>query len=191
MAHWLYLHGFKSGPGSLKVTETRGFLARHAPGTELLCPALSPHPAEALAQAERVLAGLTEPPLLIGSSLGGFYATALAERHGLPAVLINPSVRPFERFDAFYGEHENPYSGERFTLGEADRAALEAMYVAHPNPAHYWLVLGSADEVLDWRLAARHFAGARQTVLNHDDHRLARWPQRLPELARFAAGHQA
>ncbi|MGL6069796.1 YqiA/YcfP family alpha/beta fold hydrolase [Craterilacuibacter sp.] len=183
MPHWLYLHGFKSGPGSLKACETRDYLAKRHPDITLHCPALSPYPAQALAQAAQLITRLPEKPLLIGSSLGGFYATALAERFGLRAVLINPSVRPFEHFGVFGGVHENPYHGECFTLGETDRQALQQMFVAAPTPAYYWLVQGSHDKILDWREAARHYAGCRMTVLNGDDHRLARWPQILPAIA--------
>lgn len=180
MPHWLYLHGFKSGPGSLKVSETRDYLASQHPDITLHYPALSPYPAQALAQAARLIESLPDKPLLIGSSLGGFYATALAERYELTAVLINPSVRPFDHFGVFGGMHENPYNGECFTLGDADQAALQQMYVACPSAGRYWLVQGSHDEILDWREAARHYAGCRMTVLNGDDHRLARWPEMLP-----------
>ena len=182
MPNWLYLHGFKSGPGSLKVSETRDYLATHQPDTTLLCPALSPYPAQALQQAAGLIESLSEKPLLIGSSLGGFYATALAERYGLKAVLINPSVRPFDHFSAFGGEQINPYNGEHFILGDADRQALQQMFVATPQAARYWLVQGSHDEILDWREAVRHYRGCRMTVLNGDDHRLARWPSLLPAL---------
>lgn len=189
MRHWLYLHGFLSGPGSAKVSETRAYLAPRAAAVTLHCPALSPYPAQALAQTAELIASLPQPPLLIGSSLGGFYATALAERFALPAVLINPALQPDAQPGIFGCPQFDPNRGTFFTLGEADRAALRAAAVTQPTLARYWLVLGSADAVIDWREAARRYAGARTTVLNGDDHRLARWPQCLPAIdAWHAAG---
>ncbi|VEB39893.1 esterase YqiA [Chromobacterium violaceum] len=82
--HIVYLHGFNSGPQSLKAGETASWLRQHAPDIVLHCPRLSPHPAEAARQADELIAGLPADTLLIGSSLGGFYATLQAERHDRP-----------------------------------------------------------------------------------------------------------
>lgn len=185
--HFLYLHGFNSGPGSAKASETRAFLATLAAGHTLHSPALSPYPGQALQQARELVQRLPAETVLIGSSLGGFYATWLAESCDRRAVLINPAVRPFTRLSVLLEEHCNPYSGERYRLGETDMAELKRHFIARPQPQRYWLVLGSADETLDWREAARHYAGCRQTVLASDDHRLQRWHECLPELLAFAA----
>lgn len=183
--HIVYLHGFNSGPQSLKAGETAAWLGRHAPDVALHCPRLSPHPAEAIMQAETLLQALPPETLLIGSSLGGFYATHLAERHSRPAALINPAVRPDRDLARFAGEQTNPYTGEVYTLGEADLQALLALRVAKPSPGRYWLLLGSRDEVLDWREAAGHYPGSRQSVFNGDDHRLNNWPKVLPAVVEW------
>ncbi|OHX11101.1 hypothetical protein BI343_05875 [Chromobacterium amazonense] len=180
--HIVYLHGFNSSPKSLKAGETAVWLNLHAQDIELHCPKLSPHPAEAIRQAETLLLSLPADTLLIGSSLGGFYATYLAERHGRPAALINPAIRPDRDLARFAGEQTNPYTGEVYTLGDADLAALQAQKTDKPTAGRYWLLLGSRDEVLDWREAARHYNGNRQTVFNGDDHRLNNWPKVLPDV---------
>ncbi|WP_434631731.1 YqiA/YcfP family alpha/beta fold hydrolase [Chromobacterium sp. CV08] len=180
--HIVYLHGFNSGPQSLKAGETAAWLRQHAPDIGLSCPRLSPHPAEAIAQASALLDALAADTLLIGSSLGGFYATHLAQRYALPAALINPAVRPDRDLARFAGEQTNPYTGEVYTLGEADLRALQAQRVEKPDSGRYWLLLGSRDETLDWREAAVHYRHSRQTVLNGDDHRLNNWPKVLPEV---------
>ncbi|POZ60862.1 YqiA/YcfP family alpha/beta fold hydrolase, partial [Chromobacterium alticapitis] len=154
--HIVYLHGFNSSPLSLKAGETAAWLAAHAPDIQFHCPRLSPHPAEALSQAETLLLALPPNTLLIGSSLGGFYATCLAERHGRPAALINPAVRPDRDLARFAGKQTNPYTGEVYTLGDDDLQALLAQRVDQPSAGRYWLLLGSRDEVLDWREAACH-----------------------------------
>ncbi|AXE32632.1 hypothetical protein DK842_08295 [Chromobacterium phragmitis] len=182
MMHIVYLHGFNSGPQSLKAGETAAWLREHAPDISLHCPRLSPHPAEAIRQAEQLLSGLPADALLIGSSLGGFYATHLAERHGLPAALINPAVRPDRDLERFRGEQTNPYTGEVYTLGNDDLRALLAQKTDAPDNGRYWLLLGSRDETLDWREAAVHYRHSRQTVFNGDDHRLNNWPKVLPQV---------
>lgn len=187
MKQLVYLHGFNSGPQSLKAEETRDWLARHAPHTGFHCPQLSVHPAIALDQAHRLVAGLPADTLLVGSSLGGFYAAWLAQTLGRRAVLINPTVQPHLDLAQFPREQVHPYTGEHYLLDDADVATLAGHRLARPDPARFWLVLGSADEVLDWRLSARLFQGCRQTLFNGDDHRLTRWPECLPHLAAFAA----
>ena len=182
MTHYLYLHGFQSGPQSLKARETHDFLAASGAGHSFAAPQLSPYPATAIAQAASLIAAQQQPLVLIGSSLGGFYASHLAERFRLPAVLINPAITPQHDLARFLGPQHNPYTGEDYVLTEQHMAELEAIQPAGVTAANYWLVLGTADEVLDWRVAARHYAGARQTVFNGDDHRLQRWPQCLPGL---------
>lgn len=182
MTHYLYLHGFQSGPQSLKARETGDFLAGCGQPHAFSAPQLSPYPATAIAQLANWLTARREPVVLIGSSLGGFYATHLAERFGLPALLINPAVYPEHDLARFLGPQHNPYTGEDYVLTEQHMAELQAIRPERLHAANYWLVLGTADEVLDWRVAARHYRGARQTMFNGDDHRLQRWPQCLPGL---------
>ena len=182
MTHYLYLHGFQSGPQSLKARETQAYLHAIAPAAGFSSPQLSPYPAQAIAQVAALIDSIEQPLVLIGSSLGGYYATCLAERFGLPAVLINPAIRPEADLARFMGPLHNPYTGEHYTLGPQHMDELIALRPARLHAANYWLVLGTADEVLDWREAVRHYAGARTTVLNGDDHRLQGWPQCLPGL---------
>lgn len=180
--HWLYLHGFNSGPQSLKARETAEFLARNAPHITLHCPKLAPHPARALQEARSLLERLPDDTLLIGSSLGGFYATWLAETCRRNAVLINPAIRPWLALGDRLGPQHNTYTGDDYLLTEDDLHCLAQHAVATPDPARFRLFLGTADTVLDWREAMRHFPGARFTIFNGDDHRLGRWPECLPAL---------
>lgn len=186
MTDYLYLHGFNSGPQSLKARETADWLARHDPASHFHCPSLSVHPAQALPQAARVLTSLQENTLLIGSSLGGFYAAWLAQTLNRRAVLINPAIEPHLDLSHLPREQIHPGTGEHYYLDDADQEALRTHQIAHPDLDRFWLVLGTADEVLDWRHAARRFQGCRQTLFNGDDHRLQRWPECLPQLAQFA-----
>jgi predicted esterase YcpF (UPF0227 family) len=187
MTNYVYLHGFNSSPLSLKAQETRIWLEQNDPTVGFHCPDLSPHPQQALIQAHALIASLPADTLLIGSSLGGFYAAWLAHKLDRKAVLINPAVLPQQDLQRFGGEQQNPYSGETYFLDASDFKVLEAHQVAHPDQRRFWLILGSSDEVLDWQQAAVHYQGCKQTIFNGDDHRLDRWRECLPLLASFAA----
>ena len=88
----LYLHGFRSSPASWKVRLLSDYMAAAGLEDKFVCPALSHVPKLAIEQAEALIAATAGPVALVGSSLGGYYATWLAEKHNLPAVLINPAV---------------------------------------------------------------------------------------------------
>ena len=124
---------------------------------------------------------------MIGSSLGGFYATHLAEKHGLRAVLVNPAVVAPLELERFLGAQTWLYSGETFDFTRqhiAELAALEVPRLA--DPARYWLLTEEGDETLDYRHAVSRYAGARQTVLPGGDHSFTRWDDYLDEVIAFA-----
>lgn len=184
----VYLHGFRSGPQSAKVRLLAERMAQLGLSDQLWCGQLPHVPAEAIALVEKAIAACASPPTLVGSSLGGFYATWLAERHGLRAALLNPFV-PHAGFDfaLFLGEHENLYSGERFAFTHEHLAqvmALDTPRISHPEDI--WLLAEEGDEVLDCREAVRRYAGCRQTVLPGGDHSFTRWPDYVDEIVRFA-----
>src|SRR5690606_26482169 len=125
----------------------------------LRIPALPHHPRQAIAQLEACLAELGRP-LLVGSSLGGYYATHLAERHGLKALLINPAVTPHRRFDGYLGPQTNLYTGEVWELTQDHIAALAELEVAPPQDAErYQVWLQTGDETLDYRDAVEFYRG--------------------------------
>ena len=110
----LYLHGFCSSPASWKARLLGEEMARCGLAAHFVCPALSPVPAQAIADLSRFLESVGRPVTLIGSSLGGHYASYLAAQFDLPAVLINPAVVSVLSAELFIGEHSNFHSGERF-----------------------------------------------------------------------------
>ncbi|WP_110650828.1 YqiA/YcfP family alpha/beta fold hydrolase [Salinicola peritrichatus] len=188
----LYLHGFNSGSASPKAQWVKAAcvkLAAHE-GQPLACltPQLSDRPDVALAQAESALFELGDDTLLVGSSMGGFLATCLAERHGLRAVLINPAVKPARFVADYLGQSlVNAYTGETFTIGNAHFEQLNALEwerIVHPE--RYLLLLGSADETLDCRDALHAYAGCRTLIHPGGDHGFSVLPQYLPAL--FAHG---
>jgi uncharacterized protein len=186
----LYLHGFTSGPQSGKVQALAARMAARGLSDRLIAPQLpaSPHAAIALADTliARVGAGGTALTL-VGSSLGGFYVTWLAEKLSLKAVLINPAVVAAIELERYLGPQTWLYSGKPFEFTRQHIDELRALEVPHlADPSHYWLLVEEGDETLDYRQAVARYAGARQTVLPGGDHSFTRWDDYLDEVLAFA-----
>ncbi len=185
----LYLHGFISSPASRKAVMLGDYLRGQAPDVEYLVPALHHRPAQAISQVEERCRGKGpgRRSSLVGSSLGGFYATVAAERIGCRAVVLNPAVHPHRHFERYLGPQENLYTGERFDLTPEHVAELEALDPpAITRPERYWLIVETADEVLDYRDAVAYYAGAFQSVVQGGDHSLASFPEFVPDIVAWA-----
>ncbi|MEO7404121.1 MAG: YqiA/YcfP family alpha/beta fold hydrolase [Burkholderiales bacterium] len=187
----IYLHGFNSTPQSKKATQLRDAMTARGFGEQFACPTLSHWPARAIETIEAAIAragALSNdvPITLLGSSLGGFYATHLAEKHAVRAVLVNPAVYPERDLAKYLGPQQNLYSGERYELTPEHMTQLKALAVSSVHPERYWLVAETADEVLDYREAVNLYAGARQTVIEGGDHTLQSFPQHIDAILAFA-----
>ncbi|MBL8515388.1 MAG: alpha/beta fold hydrolase [Betaproteobacteria bacterium] len=181
----VYLHGFNSSPDSKKTAALKRYLERGGQGERYHCPKLSHRPSEAMRDLEALLARLGEFAL-IGSSLGGFYATHLTERHGCKAVLVNPAVRADRLLAPFVGPQTNLYSGEKYDFTPGHVADLSALVPRKPlSVARYWLLVESGDATLDYREAVAHYAGSRQTVIEGGDHGFQSWDRLLPEVVEW------
>jgi len=183
----IYLHGFNSGPQSTKAQLLRRALEERGLGARFACPQLPHRPAEAIALVEGEIARCPWGAVtLVGSSLGGFYATHLAEKHGLRAVLLNPGVSPQRDLAGYLGVQRNLYSGEEYELTRADLAAWGRLATPTVHPERYLLLVETGDEVLDYREAVRKYAGCRQIVVAGGDHSLASFPEHIPVVLEFA-----
>lgn len=188
----VYLHGFRSSPHSVKaqamVRAVAALPADRRPA--LVVPDLGHAPAAAIAKVLALVGAHRRdgaPLAFVGSSLGGYYATHLAERLGARAVLINPAVRPFDDLAPYRGTQTNMYSGERFEVTDAHFAELRALAVPRiTRPDRYFLLVQSGDEVLDWREAVGHYAGAWQFVQGGGDHAFQDFEAQIPAILRFA-----
>lgn len=188
----VYLHGFRSAPASIKARALSERMQARGLGEHFWCEQIPVPPRDAIALVEaqllRCMATSGRPaPTLVGSSLGGYYATWLAERHGLRAVVVNPAVVAPLALEAWTGKQTNMYTGETFDFRREyidDLRALDVERITHPE--HFWLLVETGDEVLDYREAVRKYAGARQTVLPGGDHSFTRWTDYLDEIIEFA-----
>lgn len=187
-SHLLYIHGFLSSPKSLKARQLGGWLAANHPDIHFHCPFLTPHPATTRVVLENfVEMTLPQPVRLVGSSLGGYWATWLAEKYDLRAVLINPAVQPsLLKPDYLDVELENYHTGDTYILTGDDAAALMAVDTpVIQRPRNYWLMVQTGDETLDYRLAVRKYAACKQLVESGGDHSFRDFPRWFPELIEF------
>jgi predicted esterase YcpF (UPF0227 family) len=170
----LYLHGFNSAPQSVKGQILASASAELARPPRFHLPQLSHRPAQAMRDVctwiDREAPGGRDLGL-IGSSLGGFYATFLAEKYGARAVLINPAIRPHEDLRAFAGRQRNLYTGEEYEVTPAHFDELSALAVTRiTQPERYFLLARTGDEILDWRESVAFYAGAFQYIAGGGDH---------------------
>jgi predicted esterase YcpF (UPF0227 family) len=189
LTHLLYLHGFRSSPGSFKARRMADWLASHRPDLHWWCPQLPAAPMQAL---QLLIDGVEGTwPLastaVIGSSLGGFYATMLAERWDCRAALLNPAVDPARDLAGQVGTHpgwHDPLQTIEFRAADLD--ALRSMAPgALTRPERYFALLAQGDAVLDWRDMAARYAGAQLHVIEGSDHALSDFDRHLPGLLAF------
>jgi hypothetical protein len=180
----VYIHGFNSSPASFKARVLQAALAQRAPAVTFLAPALPHAPAVAASLLDELVAA-HPGALLVGSSLGGYYATWLAERHDLRAVLLNPAVRPYDLLAGHLGTQTNLYTGEKYEFTLAHVAELRALEVATLMPQRYLLLVETGDEVLDYRQAVARYVGARQQVIEGGDHGLSDFSQHLDAVLEY------
>lgn len=183
VTHLLYLHGFRSSPRSTKAVQVATHMARHHPGVVWWCPQLPPSPASAWALIQQATAQWPRSTMgVIGSSLGGYYATRVAHDTGCRAVLLNPAVhaaRDLARHIGVQTAWHNPK--ERFFFEPRFVDELAALAVGPlPHPERCLLVAAQGDEVLDWREMVARYPGSPHRVVAGGDHALSGFDTHLP-----------
>ncbi len=193
--HLLYLHGFRSSPRSAKAHRMATEVERwRAAGLDITwaCPQLPPSPTEAMADIDAIVDDWPHDTMaVIGSSLGGFYATVVAEKYGCRAVVINPAVAPARDLARYIGEqHAFHDPQDRFFFRAEFVDELKAIE-PHPitRPTRYFALIAQGDEVLDWQEMVAHYApqdlGVALTLLEGSDHAVSDFDQHLPVLLRW------
>ena len=186
--HLLYLHGFRSSPQSAKAQKVAARVRSQHPGVTWWCPQLPPSPRAAAALIEAGIAGWPRERMAVcGSSLGGFYATWVAERTGCKAVLLNPAVDPARDLAGYIGEQtawHDPAQHFFFRPEYIDELrALQCGPITRPE--RYCAVIAKGDELLDWREMTARYPGAHVRLLEGSDHGLSDFDEHLPHILKF------
>jgi uncharacterized protein len=180
----IYIHGFNSSPASSKAQRLQERFAALGRAHDLIAPAL-PHSPAAAAQLLADLAGAHPRAALIGSSLGGYYATWLAEKFALRAVLVNPAVRPYELLAGHLGPQKNYHTGEEYEFTARHVDELRALEVESITAQRYLLLVATGDEVLDYRSAVERYRSARQLIIEGGDHSLSDFAGHIDAVLEF------
>lgn len=187
MSMLLYLHGFNSSPQSKKAIETERWLQLNAPNIKFFCPQLSPYASTVMQSlAELIEAYLPQPIYLVGSSMGGFFATCLSEQYNLPAVLINPAVNPGSGLHSWLGENSNFMTGERWVFEPRhikEYSDLNPQQIKRLQ--NYKILLQTGDEVLDYRHAQKRYIGCAIETEVGGDHSFVDYQRHIPAILKF------
>lgn len=186
--HVLYLHGFRSSPQSTKARQVADVMATQFPHITWWCPQLPPSPKAAAALIQQGTAHWpTQSMAVMGSSLGGFYATWLAAQRGCKAVLLNPAIHPARDLAKYIGEQTAWHDpAERFFFAPEFVDELRALDVGPlPHPERVWALIAKGDEVLDWREMTARYPNSPQVVMEGGDHAISNFDQYLPQVLAF------
>jgi uncharacterized protein len=188
VTHLLYLHGFRSSPRSFKAQQVGTRVRVRHPEVEWWCPQLPPSPRAAMQMVTQGIAGWPRGSMgVIGSSLGGFYATHVAETTGCRAVLLNPAVHAARDLAKYVGDQTSYHDpAEHFYFDPAYVDELRALeHGAVALPSNYFDVVAKGDEVLDWREMTGRYPGARIKLLEGSDHALSDFDDHIDEVLAF------
>ena len=189
MMNIVYLHGFQSSPLSMKGQLLYAYVQQHRPDIQMHLPDLNAPPLEVLAQLSALIQSLSNVAL-VGSSLGGFYATQLVAQHHVPAVVINPAMRPWQLFQDLFGD-VLPYTVHpnwHLTAQQLDDLADIALPVAQ-DADKILVLLQQGDEVLDYREPQRYYSAASPSAMimteAHGNHAMDDFADKIPMLLQF------
>ena len=165
------------------------------PGLQFACPQLPPSPLDAMALVAELVAGWpVQGSAVVGSSLGGFYATALAEQpahRGWRVGVLNPAVNPARDLARHIGTQtawHDPALKFDFTAQHVAELAALTPPARLTNAARYYAVIAKGDELLDWREMLARYAGCDGEVLEGSDHGLTDFEDHLPGLVKHLQG---
>ena len=190
VTHLLYLHGFRSSPRSTKAVKMAAVVQARHPAVHWWCPQLPPSPRQAMAMLMAGIAGWPQASMaVVGSSLGGFYATWIAARTGCPAVLLNPAVQPARDLARHIGEQSAWHEPQEtfffepefvLELRELDAGTLS-------RTERFYTLIAKGDEQLDWREMSARYAGSQGQLLEGGDHALSDFDAHMSVVLRFLA----
>ena len=188
----LYIHGFNSSPLSMKAEQTRLYFRKHFPLVNFYCPQIASNPKGAIDQLEGIIQSVPKNSswYLIGSSLGGYFASYLSQKYNFPSVLVNPAIKPFELLNDYLGEQVNPYTEEVYYVTSEHMTELKAIEPISPSfdmqqKNNYLVMVQTDDEVLNYQEAVEKYQHCQLVVEQGGDHSFVDFEQHLPAIAKF------
>lgn len=186
----IYLHGLDSDSNAIKAQITERFCREQYPQVEVLRPDLNRSPEEVLMLLTKLI-GKGGNTVLVGSSLGGYFANLLSDITGTPAVLLNPSIRPDLSFQRFLKEHHADQKLDEDTIiytttggwqiRYSDLAWFENHRLKINDPKRLKVLLKLGDELLDAKSSQDFYAKKEVSVLAQvgGDHRISDYDQQV------------
>ncbi|MEI6893600.1 MAG: YqiA/YcfP family alpha/beta fold hydrolase [Colwellia sp.] len=188
----LYIHGFNSSPLSLKAEQTRQYLVENFPEVSFFCPQLAVTPVEAINQLTQLIEQYSSNTqwYLIGSSLGGYFASYLATKYHCLAVLVNPAIKPYELLHDYIGEQVNPYTEEVYQVTAEHIQQLKKLEQTAPTikskqKNNYLVMVQTGDEVLNYQQAVEKYQYCRLVIQEGGDHSFINFACCLPTISDF------
>ncbi len=168
----IYIHGFNSAGFGEKVNKLK-----KAFGDENVISLNLPHdPEKAMKLLDYLVNKLKNDDIyLFGTSLGGFYAMVLAVKHKVPAILINPSINPYESLKDEVGKQINYKTDEEYEFTQQHLKSLKDLQPSKEEILNVkdkiFVYLDEEDELLDSRETARFFDGFYVKMYPGGNHR--------------------
>ena len=182
------IHGFNSSPQSFKAHCFADYLLKNHPSDELIAPQLSDLPGHAITSLSQMIEQHIKSGAiaLIGSSLGGFYATWLAEKYDLKAVLVNPAVNPQELLLNYLGKNTNYHTGKEYEFTQQHIEQLQEFVLRDlKTPENLMVMLQTGDEVLDYLLAEKKYSKAHLLIESGGDHSFQNFARHCEKIHQF------
>ena len=181
----LYLHGFNSSPDSHKAAAALQYFGNNN-AYRLEIPKLPPEPENAIDLISSLVEG-GDIAGVIGSSLGGYYSLSLHVKYKLPAVLLNPAIRPYELLCDYIGINTNMYTGEQYEVKPEHMQQLLDLEVPADavDLSRLFLLCESEDEVLSYCEAVQKLRGAKLYLTRGGDHSYQAFAEHLPAIHSF------
>ncbi len=190
----LYVHGFNSSPSSIKAQQTKHYLSTNFPTVKFFAPQLATSPSAAIEQLIAIIDKQDSIEisrwLIIGSSLGGYFAGYLAEKYTCSAVLVNPAIRPYELLVEYLGPQVNPYTNEVYQVSTDHIQQLKIIEPISPalnssQKNNYLVMVQTGDEVLNYQQAVDKYKNCQLIVQEGGDHSFTDFEQSLPVVCNF------
>jgi len=179
----LYIHGYGGHGLGVKASMMREYCkSKKIP---FLAPSLSYIPDLAIQTLEEIIENLEGEITLVGSSLGGFYSIYLASKYNLKAVLINPSIFPYETLLLTKGYFPHYYDGSTFEWNDKHISSLPKYEVQNTKDENFMLLLQKGDETLDYSKAVKKFANAKMFVEEGGSHSFDGFERYYEEIIKF------